>query len=132
MQDCNSLNKNFFVIQFNQLASFMISGGYLGISNVYVNSATDVIPPGKITDFHLVAARSADNSFTLGWTSPGDDYFTGTGKISKYVFVVTRLHWSHGLQLCPSTCYKLFTSAVDHLLMFFEQETLNLSCVAKS
>lgn len=46
--------------------------------------STDALPPGRITDLQLKAARRVDNSFTLSWTAPGDDYYSGSGQGTYY------------------------------------------------
>jgi len=61
------------------------SGGYLNIDNYYASG--DLMPPGRITDMSLKAALREDNTFRIGWSAPGDDFFQGT--VSGYDFQVS-------------------------------------------
>lgn len=50
------------------------------VSNyVQSDSDIDVIPPSPILTLHLRKVDTDNNTFTLGWTSVGDDFDTGTG-----------------------------------------------------
>mgnify|MGYP001795043459 FL=1 len=76
--------------------SLLLPGGYLSIDNFYYSG--DVMPPGKITDLSLVAALRDQNTFRLSWSSPGDDFFQGTGQsflCSVHdLFIFLNIFWS--------------------------------------
>lgn len=84
------------------------NGNISEISNSpYLVLESDNIPPGDVTDLHIVEQQMSSNSIMISWTAPGDDGDSG-GQITGYdlrysTSVITDANWNNAQSINVSS-----------------------------